>query len=1016
MSYHITRALRIAFLAMVSTFVFETTKETVIPHISVWESHSLTILFIAASTFVVSILMQHREEKSRSALLRSELELRNLNRTLETLSGCNSVLVHAIDEPQLLNQICEIVVQVGGYHLAWVGYAEHDEGKAVRLIAKSGFDEGYAEKVQITWDETERGRGPVGKAIRTGEACIIRDIQQNPQFTPWRDDAVQRGYASVISLPLRSESQSIGALTIYAPEPDAFDDPEVNLLKELADDLSYGIKSLRNAAERRRTEDTLRESEERYRMLFARSPHPMWIYDAETLAFLEVNDAAVAHYGYSRKEFLQMTVDDIRPPEDVTILLAALSNAQCGYTFSESSRHRKKDGTVIYVDIAAYRFIQHGKLVSLILVNDITERRRVEEAVRRSEAELRSFVENNPFGIFRSSIVEDRLLSVNPALVKMLGYASAEELLSRRLTTNIIDPQEHEAILALLTRDGGEGSFSGIDAQYRSKDGRIGTARFSGRLVRGSAAGSLVFEAIVEDITDRKQAEQALRDSEERFRQSVEGAPVGMYIQSDGILRYFNPAAVAMFGAETANQIIGRGYLEIIHPDSRPAVIERARRVLEERQAAPFLEERLLRLDGTSFDAEVTAVPFIFEGRSGALVFVRDITRRKREEERRRELEQQLRQAQKMEAVGRLAGGIAHDFNNILMVIQSYTEMLQDSLPDHDGLRKNTEQVMKAADRAASLTGQMLAFSRKQITSPVVLDLNAVIIEIAKMLKRLIGEDIEFRVDSANSLWTVLADSDQIAQVLMNLCVNSRDAMPQGGILTIATDNITVKNGLGHPYVSAGEYVKLSVTDTGTGICKEEQERIFEPFFTTKELGKGTGLGLAMVYGIVKQSGGYVWVDSELGRGACFTIFLPKATGVIASNTLAKSDAQPLGTETLLVAEDEEALREAICGYLSSLGYRVLAASSGEQALSIASTHDEHIDLLISDVVMPKMSGRELAQILGSIHPDLKTIYMSGYTDDAVLRHGVQDMDTTFLQKPFSLSTLALKVHDTLWD
>jgi signal transduction histidine kinase/ActR/RegA family two-component response regulator len=393
-----------------------------------------------------------------------------------------------------------------------------------------------------------------------------------------------------------------------------------------------------------------------------------------------------------------------------------------------------------------------------------------------------------------------------------------------------------------------------------------------------------------------------------------------------------------------------------------------------------------------------------------------EIAERKREESKRQALEQQLRQAQKMEAVGRLAGGIAHDFNNLLMVIQSYTEMLQDSLPAHDRLRKNTQEIMKAAERGARLTGQMLAFSRKQITSPVVLDLNAVINETAKMLKRLIGEDIEFLVDPAKSLWTILADSDQIVHVLMNLCVNSRDAMQGGGTLTIATGNVTVDEGNtdGHPDVAPGEYVKFSVTDTGTGISKGEQEKIFDPFFTTKGVGKGTGLGLAMVYGVVKQSGGYVWIDSERGQGACFTIYLPRAKGTIASDKSVKAEVRPLGAETLLVAEDEEALREAMCDFLRSLGYTVLAASSGQQALSAASEHEGHIDLLITDVVMPKMSGRELSQMLGSLRPDLKTIHMSGYTDDAVLRHGIHESGATFLHKPFSLGTLARKVRDTI--
>ena len=379
-------------------------------------------------------------------------------------------------------------------------------------------------------------------------------------------------------------------------------------------------------------------------------------------------------------------------------------------------------------------------------------------------------------------------------------------------------------------------------------------------------------------------------------------------------------------------------------------------------------------------------------------------------------LEQQFRQAQKMEAVGRLAGGIAHDFNNILMVIQSYTEMLRDNLPVHDGLRKNTEQVLKAANRATSLTRQMLAFSRKQILSPVVLDLNAVIDETAKMLKRLIGEDIEFRVLLAESLWAIEADPDQIVQVVMNLCVNARDAMAQGGTLTIATANVVAEEGnLGmRPYVAPGDYVELSVTDTGIGISKDMQENIFEPFFTTKEVGKGTGLGLATVYGIAKQSGGYVWVDSALGHGARFTIYLPRVEQAIAPGLSATAEARPRGMETILIAEDEEALRESMRDFLRSLGYTVLAASSGPKALALASAHPGPIELLITDVVMPKMSGRELSEMLGSLRPDLKTIYMSGYTDDAVLRHGVQKLGTAFLQKPFSLGALAREVRGRL--
>jgi signal transduction histidine kinase/ActR/RegA family two-component response regulator len=421
--------------------------------------------------------------------------------------------------------------------------------------------------------------------------------------------------------------------------------------------------------------------------------------------------------------------------------------------------------------------------------------------------------------------------------------------------------------------------------------------------------------------------------------------------------------------------------------------------------------------DGSSREVFGSAVPLLADSGEvrGAVGTFIDITERKKAEEKIHTLEDQLRQAQKMEAVGRLAGGVAHDFNNILMVIQSYTEMLQDRLPIQDSLRMNTEQVLKAAARGASLTGQMLAFSRKQILSPVVLDLDTVVSETARMLKRLLGEDIEFRINSAASLWKIEADPDQIVQVLMNLCVNARDAMPQGGTLTVATGTVTVDEGDGaHSYLLPGEYVMLSVTDTGTGISEDLREQIFEPFFTTKEVGKGTGLGLAMVYGVVKQSGGYVWVDSKIGEGACFKIYLPRVKGVMEPEISAKAEVRPRGTETLLVAEDEGALREAVCDYLQGLGYTVLAASSGHEALLMACQHEGRIDLLITDVVMPKMSGRELSEMLGSRRPDLKTVYMSGYTNDTVLRHGIRERGATFLQKPFSLGTLARKVRETL--
>ena len=534
------------------------------------------------------------------------------------------------------------------------------------------------------------------------------------------------------------------------------------------------------------------------------------------------------------------------------------------------------------------------------------------------------------------------------------------------------------------------------------------------------AQKELLEQQVAERTTELRESHRRLSESRQQLWAAMDAARLGIWSQ--------NLTSGEDFKDEQAQSILGNAAGETITFEKLLSFVvaedrERFERIITQRkqqqeEVDPTFEHRISLSDGSVRWLQVRGGLIRDDsGRSmRAAGVVMDITEQKQSEHEMRALEQQLRQAQKMEALGRLAGGIAHDFNNLLMIIQSYTEMLQDSLPDQDGLRTNIEQVLKAANRGAGLTKQLLAFSRKQVISPVMLDLNAEVREAAKMLKRLIGEDIELRVNSAESLWAVKADPDQIAQVLVNLCLNGRDAMQQGGTLTIATSNVTTDEHFlnKYPYMMSGEYVSLSVTDTGMGIAKDVQEQIFEPFFTTKELGKGTGLGLPTVFGIVKQSGGYVRVDSEPGQGACFTVYLPRVKGAIAPDMPAKSEAGPRGTETILVAEDEDALREALCDYLRRLGYTVLAADSGQEALSVARQHQAHIDLLITDVIMPKMNGRELSETLVSLRPDLKTIYMSGYTDDAVVRYCVCEKGAAFLQKPFNLATLTRKVRDLL--
>jgi two-component system cell cycle sensor histidine kinase/response regulator CckA len=383
----------------------------------------------------------------------------------------------------------------------------------------------------------------------------------------------------------------------------------------------------------------------------------------------------------------------------------------------------------------------------------------------------------------------------------------------------------------------------------------------------------------------------------------------------------------------------------------------------------------------------------------------------------RRQLEEQLRQSQKMEAVGRLAGGIAHDFNNVLTAILGYSQMLLIDLPDGDQRREDVQEIEHAANRAATLTRQLLAFSRRQVLQPQILDLNALIDNLDNFLRRLIGEDIDLRVSLSPDLWLVSADGGQMEQVIMNLAVNSRDAMPTGGKLTVETANVALDAAYAQRHISVtpGDYVMLAVSDTGTGMDAETQARIFEPFFTTKSAGKGTGLGLSTVYGIVKQSGGNIWVYSELGRGTTFKVYLPRETRSIVPVREPRPETTDLrGTESILLVEDEDPVRTLAAKVLRSLGYQVMEAKLGRDALAVAGKHNGRIDLLLTDVVMPEFSGAELARKLAESRPTLRVLYMSGYTDEAIIHHGVLAANIAYLQKPFTPEVLAAKVKEVL--
>jgi two-component system cell cycle sensor histidine kinase/response regulator CckA len=503
---------------------------------------------------------------------------------------------------------------------------------------------------------------------------------------------------------------------------------------------------------------------------------------------------------------------------------------------------------------------------------------------------------------------------------------------------------------------------------------------------------------------ERKRGDAALRESEARLRVLIEQLPAILWTV-DNSLRFTSALGAGLTHAGLrADQIVGKTMPEFFETtDATFLPITSHRRAVLGEPTTFHMEWR-----NGSYACHAEPLRDANGRCEGAICMALDVSDRKK-------LEEQLRQAQKMEAVGRLAGGIAHDFNNLLMVIQGHAELLTDRLKPGESLRRNAEQIQEASQRATSLTRQLLAFSRKQMLAPVVLSVHTVVSDMIKILRRLIGEDIELASVNAPDLWRVKADRSQIEQVIMNLAVNARDAMPRGGKLTIETTNVEFDNSYSRaPMVlTPGRYVMLAVTDNGCGMDPDTQAHIFEPFYTTKEKGKGTGLGLATVYGIVKQSGGYVWVYSEAGRGTTFKIYLPSVEeDVTPIESRPAATALPRGTETVLLVEDEEGVRELTKEYLEICGYKVLVAEDGHAAVAIVSKHSGPIDLMMTDIVMPGISGSELAQKITALRPEIRVVYMSGYTDQAIIRHGILSSDVLLLQKPFTMSTLAHKLRE----
>jgi two-component system cell cycle sensor histidine kinase/response regulator CckA len=750
--------------------------------------------------------------------------------------------------------------------------------------------------------------------------------------------------------------------------------------------------------ERSEGEEALRESERRFSLAFHMSPIPTSLSEIETGRFLDVNEKFLQVFGYSREEVIGRTSLELKVWADRSdrdriewsVLQEGSSENIEIQIRTGSGELRRVSGSVVRIEIGTVP-------CALSTFLDITERKRTETALRESERQFRAVFDGALDGML---ILDDegRCLEVNAAAGALYGRPPRECLGTRLGTFSDVD---FAAVWPRFLASGharGEARVSRPDGTKREIE-FVSTANFlPGRHL-----------SILHDITDRKLAEEEVRHSEQRVRALMENAIDAIYVLSlDGIVLEANRAAEEQQGRPRA-ELVGRPLVDAVPPEEREAMVKGFQETLSKGNVLGF-ETLALRADGKSIPIEVSAAVVPVGERQLVHAIVRDVSAR-------RQLEDQLRQSQKMEAVGRLAGGIAHDFNNLLTVITGYAELAAGQLKPEDPLRIELHEIHKAAQRAADLTRQLLAFSRRQVLQPRVINLNRVVGDTDKMLRRLIGEDIELVTLLMESLGSVRADTGQIEQVLLNLAVNSRDAMPKGGKLTIETSEVELDESYAalHFDVPPGRYVLLAVSDTGSGMDAKTLSHVFEPFFTTKEVGKGTGLGLSTVYGVVKQSGGHVTVYSERGVGTTFKIYLPRVEDAPERARRSPSQTRPAGgTETVLVVEDEEAVRRLACQSLEAHGYKPLPAASASEALLLCEKHHGELHLMLTDVVMPHVSGRELAQRAAAFRPQMKVLFMSGYTDNAIVHHGVLDAGTPFLQKPFTPRSLAQKVREVL--
>jgi PAS domain S-box-containing protein len=1010
----------------------------------------------------------------------AEQEIRRLNRLYNVLSQVNQAIVRTKSREELLETICRLVVERGEINLAWISKFDQATNH-LSTIAHFGEKCDFLRRAYFYADDTPEGQGAPGKAVKEGTSFVCNHCGRIPCLFPAELAQVQFGFQSCGSFPLRFQDRIFGVLNLAVSEAGFFREKEIQMLEEVALDISFALDNIEKDAERERIEAALRQSEARYRKLFEDATEGIALADSKSGEILDCNRAFLQLTEYAREELIGKSQAMLHPKSDIGAAAVTRTFAQHREEKDGSMLPATlitKSGAVKQVEIKAHVLDIGNDTVMQAFFRDVTEYLRYNSERETTLELLRILNERDDiYGLihgltdflqrwtgcdavgvrlrdgddypylvtkgFPSEFLQlenslclrnengqiERDCDGNPVLECMCGnilcgrfnpalpFFTAKGSFWTNSTTNLLaNTSKSDRQGRTRNRCNGEGYESVALFALRHGAKILGLLQVNDRAKNRFTPELINF---LENAADQiaialaqRQTQADLQASEERYRLLVENAAEVVAVAQDGMLRFVNPQAEAVSGY-SREELMARPFSEFIHPDDQLRSELNHQRRLRDDLVLEEDEIRILCKDGEVRWLHLKAQRISWNGSPATLNFYTDITETKKAEEEKETLKTQLFQAQKMESVGRLAGGIAHDFNNMLSVIIGNADAALEKMNPENPFYQDFRDIQSAGRRSADLTRQLLAFARKQTISPRVLDLNETIGSMTKMLLRMIGEDIHLTWNPSHSLWKVKVDPSQIDQIMANLAVNARDAIPCAGQVTIKTANYIIDDIFCKHHLGAvpGEYAMVAFSDSGAGMSTEILEHIFEPFFTTKEVGKGTGLGLATIYGIVKQNNGFIDVASEPGNGTTFRIYFPRHTGEVKGSADESDSTQRFGgNETILLVEDESMVRDLAGRILKQRGYSVLEAANGIEALSAARGFQGEIHLVLTDVVMPRMGGKAMLAQLKAERPGIKAIYISGYADNS----DISDPGADFIHKPFTIETLVRKVRETL--